>query len=55
MVLWTEHFRQQFIWPTAAVGLPLMCASELMQVGTSHLSEMKMDKVIGFLKSCFHP
>lgn len=47
---WGKHFRRQFIWPTATMGLPFMPVGEPMQVDTSLLSEVDTIREIGMLK-----
>lgn len=48
--LWAEYFEEQFIWPTATAGLPLMPAGEPMQMDTIYSSEMEIVRVIEFHK-----
>lgn len=46
---WREHLRNQFSWPMATMGLPLVPVVEPIQLDTSPPSEMVI-REMGFLK-----
>lgn len=47
---WIEHIREQFGWPIATVGLPIIPASEPMQMENKPPSEIDVKMNISFLK-----
>lgn len=50
LAIWAEHFKEQFIWPIATVGLSLFPVNELMQVDTGPPFEIEVIREIGFLQ-----
>lgn len=47
---WKQHFRVQFTWPLATMGIPFMLSNRPSLVDTSLPPEMEMMREIGLVK-----